>query len=42
VEFASEAASERFAPPGWMGRELTGDGRWANRALATAGRPDAG
>jgi adenylate cyclase len=39
VEFTSEAASAAFAPPGWLGREVTGDGRYANRALAVAGAP---
>jgi CYTH domain-containing protein len=37
VEFGSIAASERFDPPEWLGAELTGDERWANRSLATAG-----
>jgi len=36
VEFATEADSERFEPPAWMGSEVTGDDRWANRALALA------
>lgn len=39
VEFASEAASDAFAPPPWLGRELTGDARYANQALAVDGRP---
>jgi len=41
IEFGSPEASERFAPPGWMGRELTGDPRYANQSLALAGRPPA-
>jgi adenylate cyclase len=39
VEFASEAAGEEFEPPGWFGRELTDDHRYANRALAVDGVP---
>ena len=39
VEFPDEAASEAFAPPGWLGREVTGDSRYANRALAVSGLP---
>jgi adenylate cyclase len=39
VEFDSEADSDAFAPPGWLDRELTGDARYANQTLATAGRP---
>lgn len=39
VEFADEAASEAFAPPGWLGREVTGDPRYANRELAVSGAP---
>jgi adenylate cyclase len=39
VEFASEAASAAFQPPDWLGREVTGDARYANRTLAVSGRP---
>src|SRR3954468_11500114 len=39
IEFASLEASERFSPPPWVGRELTGDKRYANQSLALAGRP---
>jgi adenylate cyclase len=39
VEFDSEAASEAFTPPAWLGREVTGDKRYANRTLAVDGRP---
>jgi adenylate cyclase len=39
VEFASEAAGDEFEIPGWFGRELTDDHRYANRALAVDGVP---
>jgi CYTH domain-containing protein len=39
VEFPSEAASSSFAPPEWLGDEVTGDKRYANRALAVDGLP---
>jgi CYTH domain-containing protein len=39
IEFPSVEASEAFAPPTWLGREVTGDGRFANQALALSGRP---
>jgi CYTH domain-containing protein len=42
VEFSSEEASSAFAPPGWLGREVTGDKRYANRALAVDGLPQRG
>ena len=38
IEFPSLEASEAF-PPGWLGREVTGDRRFANQALALDGRP---
>ena len=38
IEFPSVEASEAFAPPAWLGREVTGDGRFANQALALDGR----
>jgi CYTH domain-containing protein len=41
VEFGSEAASEAFAPPAWLGTEVTGDERYANQSLALRGRPTA-
>jgi len=41
VEFPSQEASERFAPPAWLGREVTGDARYANQTLALHGAPDA-
>ena len=40
VEFAGEADSEAWRPPGWLGRELTGDERYANRSLACHGAPE--
>ena len=39
VEFASEAASSAFDPPGWFGAEVTGDARYANQSLALHGAP---
>jgi adenylate cyclase len=41
IEFDSVEASERFVPPPWIGRELTGDARYANQSLALEGRPPA-
>jgi adenylate cyclase len=39
VEFDSVEASERFDPPGWLERDVTGDPAYSNRALAErAGR----
>jgi adenylate cyclase len=40
VEFESVEASEAFVPPEWLGREVTGDDRYANRTLAVEGWPD--
>ena len=39
VEFESEDASREFSPPDWLGREVTGDKRYANRSLAVDGAP---
>ena len=39
IEFPSVDASHRFDPPDWLGDELTGDERYANQRLATAGLP---
>lgn len=39
VEFGSEAEARAFQPPDWIGAELTGDGRYSNQSLATAGPP---
>ncbi len=38
IEFPSAEASEAFEPPAWLGREVTGDGDYANQALAMKGR----
>jgi CYTH domain-containing protein len=42
VEFDSEAASDEFEPPDWLGEEVTGDPRYANEALAVDGMPEEG
>lgn len=42
VEFGSEAAAEAFEPPSWIGRDVTEDPRYKNRALAVVGPPPAG
>lgn len=39
VEFSSSEESRGFRPPAWLGREVTGDGRYANRELAMSARP---
>jgi adenylate cyclase len=39
IEFGSTAASAAFAPPDWLGLEVTGDARYANQSLALAGAP---
>jgi adenylate cyclase len=39
VEFETESDADRFEPPDWFGRELTGDDRWSNERLATEGVP---
>jgi CYTH domain-containing protein len=39
VEFPSEQAAARFVAPAWLGRDVTGDARYANRALAVDGLP---
>jgi adenylate cyclase len=39
VEFDSEPDSAAFAPAEWLGREVTGDARYANRTLAVSGAP---
>lgn len=41
VEFADVATAERFVAPAWFGRDVSGDARWLNAALALHGRPDA-
>lgn len=39
IEFESTDAADRFEAPQWVGEEVTGDPRYANRALATDGDP---
>jgi adenylate cyclase len=39
IEFPSEASSRAFSAPVWLGREVTGDERYANRTLALRGAP---
>jgi CYTH domain-containing protein len=39
AEFETETAADSFVPPAWFGREVTGDSRWSNAALARHGRP---
>ena len=39
VEFNSLADATAFAPPGWLGREVTDDRRYKNKRLATEGLP---
>jgi CYTH domain-containing protein len=39
VEFPDEEASDRFSAPSWLGREVTGDARYANQRLALSGPP---
>ena len=40
VEFESEQESADFHPPAWLGREVTGDERYANRRLAVHRIPE--
>jgi adenylate cyclase len=40
IEFDSEAASEAFDPPGWLGKDVTGDDRYTNESLAVHGLPE--
>jgi len=39
VEFDSAQSSGDFRPPPWLGEEITGDRRYANRSLALEGLP---
>jgi adenylate cyclase len=39
VEFPDEAAAGAFEAPAWLGRDVTGDSRYANRSLAVDGLP---
>ncbi|RWR09489.1 CYTH domain-containing protein [Paenirhodobacter populi] len=34
VEFPTTAAAQGFVPPDWFGADVTGDGRYKNKALA--------
>lgn len=42
MEFDSEAESDAFEPPDWLGTEVTGDDRYANETLAVRGLPEEG
>ena len=39
VEFDSEEAAEAFAPPGWLGPDVSEDARYKNQRLARDGAP---
>jgi CYTH domain-containing protein len=39
VEFESEAESDEFESPGWLGEEVTGDDRYSGQSLARSGVP---
>lgn len=39
VEFESEDVARAFEPPRWFGREITGDARFRNNALARLSEP---
>ena len=39
MEFDSEAASDAFEPPDWLGTEVTGDECYANETFAARGLP---
>lgn len=39
IEFGSEAQSNGFEPPDWLGDEVTGQGPYAGQSLALRGRP---
>jgi adenylate cyclase len=41
IEFPSEEEAKAFEPPDWLGEEVTGDHRYLNETLATAGAPSA-
>jgi CYTH domain-containing protein/CHAD domain-containing protein len=41
VEFSSREESRKFRPPAWLGKEVTGDARYANRELAMNDAPPA-
>ena len=40
IEFESEDQADRFQAPGWIGTDVTGDGRYSNQTLATDGAPE--
>jgi adenylate cyclase len=42
VEFPDAGAAERFEPPAWFGREVTGESAYKNQSLACHGRPTGG
>jgi adenylate cyclase len=39
VEFPDEATADAFAPPAWLGADVTDDERYKNHRLAVDGRP---
>jgi adenylate cyclase len=39
VEFGSEEDADAFAPPPWLGRDVTDDPRYKNQRLACDGAP---
>ena len=39
IEFESEDEAREFAPPDWLGEEVTGDARYLNETLAARGAP---
>jgi CYTH domain-containing protein len=39
VEFGSEEAADAFAPPDWLGLDVTDDARYKNQRLARDGAP---
>jgi adenylate cyclase len=41
IEFASEDDARAFAPPAWLGPDVTDDARFKNQRLAVDGRPEA-
>jgi adenylate cyclase len=40
IEFGSEADAAGFAPPAWLGPDVTSDARFKNQRLAVDGRPE--
>jgi CYTH domain-containing protein len=39
IEFPDEASALAYEAPAWLGEDVTGDGRYNNRTLATDGIP---